>query len=159
MRLHRKSVMPEYYASIGKTLTQKQLTFLNMYLKSGDKRYSIAYAGFPVKNALAAANRILVKPPAQEYLAKAREKAAQVVRWEFDAKIKKLKQIALVAMPDSAKDFKGKSPDIAIRAIAEANKMQGDYSPEKRVNMNIDTDIEEAKKLTRELIEKYRRDF
>ncbi len=154
-------IMPEYFASLGMKLNQREITFVNEYLATGNKRQAAVMAGWKEDNALAAANRILKKAPAKEYLTREREKAARRIGWEYDAKLKKLKQIALVAVPDRAKKIKDMAPMVAISAIAEANKMQGHYSAEKHVNVNVgvDVEMEEAKRLAQELLEKNKREY
>jgi hypothetical protein len=154
-------IVPEYFASLGMRLKQRELQFLNEYLKCGNKKQAAVLSGWKEDNALASANRILAKQPAKEYLIREREKAARRAGWEYDAKLKKLKQIAVSCVPDAEHDVVPKKAMVAISAIAEANKMEGHYSAEKHVNVNvgIDTDMEEAKRLAQELLEKNRRDY
>ena len=156
-------IMPEYFASLGNKLTQREILFVNNYVKTGNKKEAAIAAGWKDTNANYHATKILKKAPAQQYIARAQEKAAQKIGWEYEAKLKKLKQIAICAVPEKVthENLNVKKASVAISAIAEANKMQGHYSAEKHVNVNVGMDIEkeEAKRLTQELMDKYRSEY
>jgi hypothetical protein len=77
------------------------------------------------------------------------EKIEQQYETSFDFKLKTLLEIVK----------KNEDDRVKIAAIAEANKMEGDYSPEKRVTVTIDAEVQEAKRLVTKLIEKYKSDY
>ncbi len=147
-------MVPRFYLEqLGLKIKQKDMEFVNQFVANGGNRKEAAIrAGYKSDMAVGAANRILRKPLVQEYLAKIREKAERKVGWEYEDKVKILKKIATLAVPESATTMEEIKPMPAIQAIAESNKMQGHYSAEKIVqtNVNIDTDIAEVEALLKE---------
>jgi hypothetical protein len=151
----------DFFAAETGRIRQKEINFVNAYVKN-DGNLELALAVCPLgkcKNQKYAAKKLLKMPRVQQYLTWLRSKSAIRTRWGYDDKLTKLRLIADKAVPDNAETIKERAADVAIKAIAEANRMQGDYSPEKRVNMNIDTDLEEAKELTKKLLEQYRSEY
>jgi hypothetical protein len=59
--------------------------------------------------------------------------------------------------PDSRK------VSVALSAIAEANKMQGHYAPDKHqninLNLNADADIAKLKELTEEVVKAHEKEY
>jgi hypothetical protein len=136
-------------------LTVKQSLFVSTLLETGDYGKAATASGYRgIRNYYSLPPRL--KKEIDKLTNKAMEKSMTDLEW----KIKKLKRIADVAMPDSFNnldDFEKKliNPNASISAVAELNKMQGDYAPVKTETTNvlvdaqneeIDSLIEEAKK-------------
>ena len=144
------------------TLSIQETKFLQAYMKRcGDSKQAAIDIGCKPERGSAMAKRVMAKPVAQQWLAAEVEKLSVEARWTFEEKSRMLKQIAIAAVPVTAKSIEDMVPNFAISSIAEHNKMQGDYSAEKRVNVNVEVDIEmeEAKRLAQELLEKNKRDY
>lgn len=130
------------------TLSIKEVCFLRALLKhNGNAGKAAVEVNCKYRSGDQIAKRILAKPAAQQYLSIENEKLSLDARWEFEEKIRMLKKIAVTAVPEEATRIKDMAPEHAIRAIAEANKMQGHYAPDKSVNLNVSGEVEEVKQL------------
>jgi phage terminase small subunit len=139
-------------------LTTKEECFLYWYAKKGKTMKEAAImAGFSNKAAAREASKIVKKPEAKKYIDRALRTVEKRLQWGFEDKLKKLKKVADLAIPDSASTMDELAPTAGIQAIAESNKMQGHYSAEKVVNtnINVDTDLQQVE----ELLEKYTREY
>jgi phage terminase small subunit len=138
-------------------LSTKERQFLYWYAKMGKKKKAALMAGYPKASAQKAARQILAKPITQKLMATTGRNLERKMEWGFEDKLKKLKKVADIAIPDEAKTIKELAPTAGIAAIAESNKMQGHYSAEKIVqtNVNVDADLQQVA----ELLEKYRKEY
>jgi hypothetical protein len=81
---------------------------------------------------------------------------------DFNYKIYKIKKVIEKFIPDDPNaELIAKNVSVAMQAIAESNKMQGHYSAEKvlTANLNMDADLEKAKEIMKDLIEKHKSDY
>jgi phage terminase small subunit len=143
-------------------LSVKDVKFLQAYMKTkGDVKQAAVITGFKAGSGNSILKRIVAKPAAQQWLAAENEKLSAQARWEFGEKLAMLKQIAVTAVPIEAVEIKDMAPEHAIRAISEANKMQGHYCAEKHVNVNfeIDADVQAIQKLSSQLLDKHRKSY
>lgn len=81
-------------------------------------------------------------------------------RW----KLSKLKHLIEAGIPDDWSHMDPELMTIALRAIDNINKLQGDYAPEKRINanFNIEANTQEAiltEKILQKLQKRYDRSF
>ena len=133
---------------ITQTLSIKELNFINHYLhNSFNAKDAAASAGYSASYGSTLLKNLMKKPSAQKMLMCESLKEEDRVKWDFDEKLGKLKQIVDVSMPNDALSIEDVRPSYAISAIAEANKMQGHYAPEKSVNLNLSGDLATAKDL------------
>ena len=139
-------------------LTTKEECFLYWYAKMGKTQKEAAIrAGFASEVASSHAQQILKKPEAKRYIDRALKTVEKRLEWGFEDKIKKLKIVADLAIPDEAKTMDELTPNAGIAAIAESNKMQGHYSAEKIVNTNISIDVD--LQAVKELMDKYEKEY
>ena len=139
-------------------LSTKEECFLYWYAKMGKTQKQAAImAGYPNKSAQATAQHILKKKKAKQYIDKVMKTVEHKLNWEFEDKLRKLKKVADLAIPDDAKSMEEISHQAGISAIAESNKMQGHYSAEKIVqtNVNVDADLQQVAALLKE----YKREY
>lgn len=76
---------------------------------------------------------------------------------DYNYKMFKLKRVIDDFIPDdSSIPLCGKDVSVALSAIAESNKMQGHYSAEKHVNLNLsaDVDVKQAKEETLRMLKR-----
>ena len=158
----RKPTVSRYYLeSTGSKIKQKDKNFVEQYIKhDGDKKLAATLVGVKSDRAAAYATRTLAKPLVKEQLARMREKSERTTTWELDAKLKKLRQIAEIAVPEQAvcaDEVNARLVGHAISAIAEANRMQGHHSAEKvtQVNINVDTDVQQVNELLKQYEKEY----
>jgi hypothetical protein len=81
---------------------------------------------------------------------------------DFNYKIYKIKRVIDDFIPDDrTKELEAKQVAVALTAISESNKMQGHYSAEKvlTANVNMDADLEQAKQVMLDLIEKNKKEY
>lgn len=106
---------------------------------------------------------ILKKECAQRYIKGKMLKLAYKTELTFEYKIGKIKKIIDICAPDDLDTIDASVLKTAINAIAEHNKMVGDYAPEKRaninVNLNTDTDVLQAKDIANQLIEQHKKPY
>jgi len=60
----------------------------------------------------------------------------------FEWRINKLKRLVNDIIPDDDSAIKIAHGKVAIQALAEINKMYGDYAPEKRMNMTVNATLD-----------------
>ena len=144
----------------GIDLTERQYKLCEAYIGNGGKKAAaIREAGYSEKAVASKGSRIFDSPNVRAYLRWRRQDIQEVQR-EFLEKQYPYREIK------STYDYKANvlytitkdSQDdrIKIAAIAELNKMEGHYAPEKGVHLNIglDADLEEVKRITSELMGK-----
>jgi hypothetical protein len=141
------------------SLTEAHTKFVELYIAGGckDVRGAAEAAGFSPKMGY----KILQRRAVKRRLTMRQNMLTHELEMDVDYKLKKLKKIIDTHIPDDANRADQMKAATGIAAIAEANKMQGHYSAEKRenVNVNIDADIERVKSLVEDLTKKYQRDY
>jgi phage terminase small subunit len=129
-----------------KQLTQKQYNFVNHYITNGFNAAKAACdAGYSEKYSYAQAYSLVNHPAISEHLKNAYQSAEKETEVTFAWKINKLKQI-ITAFENSPLSQDAK---VVIAAIAELNRMTGDYEPSKRVSLTIDTTKERLSEVKR----------
>ncbi len=145
-----------------KEMTPQQRKFVDAYLLCGCVKSAAIEAGYSPDTATFAGSRVLKKKWVKLYMDNQVKKIEEKFGIDFDWKVGKLKQCVELGMP-AVEEVKFLSleekallkPAVAISAIAELNKMQGDYAPVKSETVNthiVDGEI-------RELTEQYKRDY
>jgi phage terminase small subunit len=117
-------------------LTPKQYAFVNNYVLNGfNARQAALDAGY--SNSYAEAQSyVLVKHPAvSEHLKNAYNEAEEKTEITFEWKLAKLKRI----INAYEKSPLSQDAKVVIAAVAELNRMQGDYEPSKSINLSVDT--------------------
>ncbi len=106
-------------------LTVKQEKFINAYLYLGNATQAAIQAGYSPKSAHSTATEILQYPAVIERKAELLAKTAPAEEMSLEERRVRLSEIAKAEFrePITAKE--------SILAIAELNKLHGDYAPEK----------------------------
>lgn len=107
-----------------KSLSEKQKRFVAEYLIDLNATQAAIRAGYSAKTARSVGSENLTKPDIAAAIAKAQARVAEKADWTAADRLQALKTIF-----DSHAE---KDARVAISAIAEANKMQGSYAPQKR---------------------------
>jgi len=163
--------MPKYKTVLAtKThLTEMQEKFCEEYLKNGRHLANAArVAGYAKTTLYSTPHKLINKPHIKKYLDSRLAAVRKEYKVDFDYKIGKLAKVVKAYLPenDDLSDPEGtrvalEKVKVAISAIQELNKMQGDYAAEKRanVNINLDADMEKLKQVMDELVAKYRKEY
>jgi len=109
-------------------LTVKQEKFCVNYFESGNATKAAIIAGYSSKTARFIAAENLTKPLIIERLNELQKAVASQKILSVVERKEKLSEIANTAIKSDMV-----TPDNAIRAIAELNKMEGDYAPSKHL--------------------------
>lgn len=148
--------LKQYNSHRSKQLTMKQLKFCEAYIENGgDSRKAAIEAGYAESSASVSANYQLNQPNIQKFLKSKMKPVEKKIGITFEWKMKKLKKIVDNKIPDDSEIIEDAS--VAIQAIAEMNRMQGDYAPTKSINANLN--VEADKEQLDLLIEEHRREF
>jgi phage terminase small subunit len=131
-------------------LTPMQFHFAENFLNNGHNTKNAAIA-CGLKHSCNG-TRMLNIPKVKAYIDSRLKQTNELYQLDFDYKIKKLKKVIDKAIPEEL-DKIGKEVSIGIQAVAEANKMQGDYAAEKRVNINANVELDPLIKATQDLLE------
>lgn len=138
-------------------LTLKEKRLVDHYVICGEKKEAAIRAGYSRGGAHVLGCRTLQKPPVQEYLQEKLNKVNQKMDISKEWRLGKLKQIADSFVSQEKQILDSKEAKVAVSAIAEINKMEGDYAPTKIIsaNLNIEADAE----MIDELMPLYDREF
>jgi phage terminase small subunit len=144
-------------------LTPKQEIFVKEYLTNGQNALQAAItAGYTPQTAQKKCNSFLKLPEINKRIAIYRNRKSIQDKMSFDYKLDKLNKVVDNFIPDDEIPM-AKLATVAIQAIAEANRMQGHYSPDKTINANLnlnaDMDIKKIKDITEEVIRKSEREY
>lgn len=124
-----------------KPLTTMQYTFCTEYVKNGGNAYQAALtAGYGEHYALTQTKKIIQHPSVNERIQKAFAKVEDKLGVSFEWRVGKLKRIVDSVLGED--EVKLNHAKVAISAIAEINKMYGDYAPEKRMNMTVNATLD-----------------
>jgi hypothetical protein len=159
-------------------LTRREVVFAEEYLKNGNNVVAAALkVGLGkgtrgrrahtktkqeiLRSAACAGYAIKKRPFVRQYIRKRQKDVEREVQAGFKEKYSKLWQVATLSTPDNAKskdDIDGKT---TVSAVSEMNKMTGDIAPEKRMNLNVnsDADIKKIKELQKKYLEKNKKDY
>lgn len=146
--LHKKQQRPEIKVNviaggIPKAVHRWNL-FIGHYLSNGMNGQQAARdAGYGVPGAKRQATYLLAMPVIKKEIARVVNKKLEYLEVTFEWKMDMLKNtIEKCANGEQLKDNHMNASGV-ISGVAELNKMQGHYSPEKRVNLNVTTDSED----------------
>jgi phage terminase small subunit len=132
-------------------LTQRERKFVLEYFKN-DCNHVAAATAAGYKNADKHAYKIIQRPMIQAAIAKVNKKVMTstsrmdlAMEMTLDWKKKKLKLAIERAIPDEqSEETQIYDPHVGLKAIAELNKIDGDYAPEKHHNVNLNADVDMA---------------
>ena len=133
---------------MAKKLTLQQQNFVKYYLESMNATQALIKAGYKGKHADSYASQLMSKPQIKALLSKTNELVQNQIKATFEWKVQKLEQIIEQCLYSESKDT-------AIKAISELNKMQGHYAPEKRENLNVNTSLDNIRKVRDEYKKEY----
>ena len=121
-------------------LTIKQTKFCqNFILPPHNATQAAISAGYSPHIAKTIGHRLKTSSKVQGYLKSLQTNLENQMTVSYEWKLNKLKQI-VEAFIESKENLSSSKVNSVIQAISEMNKMQGHYSPEKHVNVNIKTD-------------------
>lgn len=121
-------------------LTIKQTKFCQNYIIPPHNATQTAiFAGYSPHIAKTIGSRLKANPKIQAYLKSLQADLESQMTVSYEWKLDKLKRI-VEAFIENKENLRSNKVNSAIQAIAEMNKMQGHYSPEKHVSVNIKTD-------------------
>ena len=135
-----------------KVLTPQQANFVINYIKTGGNAYQAAIkAGYAEDFANTKTKVLMNLPHVKQEISKAYKRVDNIFTDKLGItmtyKAKALKRMIDNIMRDDDRDhYKD-----AIKAIDQLNKMQGDYAPERRLNLTVDA--------TREKLEEVRKQY
>ena len=137
-------------------ITEQQIKFCEAYLEHGQNAKRAAeIADYSVIKCPNIGSIILHKKVVKKYLQNRVYKLRRHQQLTVEKKLDKLNIVIDAAIPDNTKSIKDLHA-IGIAAIAESNKMQGHYAPEKSItakfNINTDKDLREAKDIALQLL-------
>lgn len=140
-------------------LTPKQRIFIREYLaNNGHGTNAALTAGYSVHSAHTTSTDLLKNPKIQKEIYRLTKQKLEKADVTFDWKVKMLKSlIENCASGNNTKDDVI-HPSGVVSAIAELNKMQGHYAPEKTLTTNVNVELEEDENIDN-LIDMYRRDY
>jgi hypothetical protein len=150
--------LPSHTPLRTKPLSEMQYKFANEYIKNGFNAYRAAInAGYSLNSAKVMGKELVNRPGIQERILRAYAKADQEViskiAISFGDKAKILLRIINDIVPPDGSEPKREYYSEAIKAMAELNKMQGDYAPDKRLSMTVDATknkLEEVRRIYEE---------
>ncbi|NHJ41463.1 MAG: hypothetical protein FK731_15640 [Asgard group archaeon] len=141
-------------------LSIKEKKFCEFYLEKENAFSAALAAGYKGSGS---GCRLIKKPEILEYIKNRQVDISHAFTIKFEEKVKKLVDIIEGLTPEEIKSIKPEPARVIIAAIAELNRMQGDYPAEKRVNANLnvntDADLQEIKRIQAQLVEKYKREY
>lgn len=126
------------------TLTKMQFAFVNEYIKNGFNAYQAGLAaGYSPTYSKVRTGLLIKKPQVQEIISKAQDKAIDKLSIDWAWKVGKLKRVIEEFIPtDSNIDLNKDRVKVGLTALAELNKMHGDYAPDRRLNMTVNATLE-----------------
>lgn len=120
-----------------------------------DNEYSARKTGLQFGRETKIITKIVGMPHCKAFIQKYAEEKENKSNISYNWKLYKLKKVIENFIHDEeGKPLTAKDVSVAISAMAEANKMQGHYSAEKTVNLNLnnDTDLQQAREEARKML-------
>lgn len=137
-----------------RALTAQQLAFCEAYLAGESAQKSAILAGYNSPDR--AASYLLRTKRIKDYLHKQQSRVVSApITIEY--KLDKLKTVVDQFIPDS--DLKVNEVKVGISAIAELNRMQGHYAPDKSMNLNVNADAQATKELIERLESEHKSEY
>lgn len=143
-------------------LTALEFKFVNNYLNNGLCAYRAALdAGYAESSARTRSHKMLQKPHIRAVLDERLKKIEKKVGLTRERKLKALSKAVEKGLPEEGELEDKQWAGIALEALKEANKMQGDHAAEKHVTVNLHTDVDvaELKETLIALESKHKRDY
>lgn len=137
-----------------RSLTLQQQAFVNNYIRNGFNAFQAAInAGYSDNYARVKSSKLIGHPTIKEQIKQACITAEErsTVSWEW--RMNKLKSIVEAFVPEDKSTMRPANARAAVAAIAEINKMTGDYAPDKKLSLTVDLTkkrLEEARKVYEE---------
>lgn len=146
-------------------LTEMQFKMCEEYIANGgNKTDAMRKAGYSERSCKCNAGKVFDADNVRDYLkwrkfeitTKMRDKLDKQYPYKQIQSTYDYKTNLLYGIAENNEDDR-----IKISAVVELNKMEGHYAPEKSVNVNlgVDANIEEVKRVTSELLEKNKREY
>lgn len=132
-------------------VTVNHRLFVERYIASGNAANAYLSVFPNCKDPSAAAMQALRYPGVKALLSQLQQRLNEKAYVTLEWKVIKLKEITEKALTsnqyidDNGVMHDSYDPQTAIRALAELNKMQGHYAPEKHVNVNIEGSIDKIR--------------
>lgn len=122
------------------SLTSRQYEFVKHYIKNGfNAKQACLSAGYSEGTSNTMGSKLLNNPVIKAMLGRSLERAEDKLLITFEYKLSKLKRIIDQYVPDEGDIGSHEQANVVIRAIAELNKMNGDYAPDKQLRLTVDT--------------------
>jgi len=136
-------------------LSAKQAKFVKEFLTNGqDAKAACIAAGYSANGATVMATKLQKKPEIQRRIAAVQTRNLTQTKISFEYKLDKLNKVIDQFIPDD-EAIDPKRATVGISAIAETNRMQGHYAPDKHANLNYnikgDSDVIGVKELIDEI--------
>lgn len=122
-------------------LTPRQIKLCHALLSSNNLTQAALSAGYSPSSARTIGHRVRNNPQILAYFNPLQSQLAKRMKSTYEWKLKKLEQVLNEFMTDN-KGLIPKKVSTALQAIAEMNKMQGHYSAEKHVNVDVKADAD-----------------
>lgn len=121
-----------------KPLTQMQYKFCSNYIKNGfNVKQAAIDAGYSEHYARTKANYLIDLPAIRTRVETAYKQAQDRLGLDWQWKLKKLERVINEFIPNEG-SLNSRKARVGLQALAELNKMQGDYAPDKRISMTVD---------------------
>jgi len=139
---------------MSKAITDRQESMIVNYIENGGNAYQAALkAKFSKAYATVDSYRVLPQPKIQNSIAHAKKqkhddfmlKLGVTLEWRMN----KLKRIVNEIVPDKG-ETKHKYVHNAIKAMSEITRLFGDYAPDKRVSITVNSSIERLESIKRQ---------
>ena len=122
-----------------KILTTKQHDFCIQYIQTGNAVQAALNAGYSQSYSHSRSHELLNLPAVQNQLRKGYQAVTEKLASTYEWKTQVLEKIVDSFMNKSNKTLSAQNAKVVIQAISELNKMAGDYAPDKRLSMTVDT--------------------
>lgn len=136
-------------------LTQLQYDFTKHYISNGFNAHRAAIsAGYGKQMAVKEAYKLTAHPIIKPLVEKAKQSARDATLARLSLGIENrliyLKQVITQFIPLDGTPLDDKQASVAIKAIAEINKIAGDYAPDRKLSVTVDMTkdkLKEARKV------------
>lgn len=137
-----------------KPLSEQQHVFVTNYIKNGYNAYGAALeAGYSQSMAQTQAYKMVNRPHIKDRIDKAMSKLVdkqdRSIMITIQDKANLLQRIIDDVIPKDGSEPKRQYYKDALKAIAELNKMQGDYMPERRLSVTVDATKDKLKDVSK----------
>ena len=126
-----------------KALTTMQFAFCTEYVRNGGNAHQAALtAGYSPSFSRFKAPELINKPHIAARMETALRRVEHKLDVSFEWRINKLKRLVNAIIPEDDGKIIVAQGKVAIQALAEINKMYGDYAPDKRINMTVNATLD-----------------